>query len=432
MVPTVYEERVIGVIVLSKLGLDQFTEDDLRLLVIYGSFAAQAMANVATTEQLREQSDALARQLRSQRELLALTESLLTNMDHRAILDQLGERLGSLVPYDNLGIETYDPDANALHPIITRGSRADFYSTLKVPVSEGVTGWVFRTGEAALVKDMLADPRVRQIDALPPEAGSIIVVPLRGRDGVIGVIYLERLGDDPGNAFDEEAFDLAKLFGAHASIALQNAEVYQAVEVRARTDGLTGLMNHRTFQESLAQACKRGDRFSLIMADLDGFRRVNDTYLHQGGDRVLRAIAHGLERAGREADQVFRYGGDEFALILPATDTLGAQAVARKVARAIRRAALSAAAEAAGSIPVTASIGIATFPDDGHDREALLLAADRACFVAKRRGGGVVVTATEGRESAPRGRLTPTPVDMEARPANGSGRRREAAASVAG
>jgi len=432
VVPTIYEERVIGVIVLSKLGLHQFTEDDLRLLVIYASFAAQAMANAATTEQLRDQSQALARQLHSQRELLDLTESLLTSMDHRAILEQVGERLGTLVPYENLGIETYDPTTGTLRPIITRGSRADFYRTLKVPTDQGVTGWAFRHGEALLVRDMLADRRVMRTVELPAEAGSIIVAPLRGRDGIIGVIYLERLGADPADAFDEEALELVKLFAAHASIALQNAEVYHAAEVRAQTDGLTGLMNHMTFQESLAQAVKRGERFSMIMIDLDAFKRINDAYLHQGGDQALRAIAHGLQRAGREADQVFRYGGDEFALILPSTDAAGARAVARKVARAIRRAALSAAAEGVEPLPVTASIGIATFPEDGDDRHSILLAADRACFAVKRGGGDRVATAEEGRAIAGKVRLTvPTPVDTEPSPSRSRrGRRREAAASI--
>ena len=448
VVPTVYEEHVIGVIVLSKLGLHQFTDDDLRLLVIYASFAAQAMANAATTEQLRSQSEALARQLRSQRELLALTETLLTSMDYRAILEQVGDRLGVLVPYDNLGIEMYEPGTRSLRPIITRGTRADFYRTLHVPVDQGVTGWVFSTGEAALVRDMLDDPRVLRTDELPAEAGSIIVAPLRGRGGMVGVIYLERLGDDPANAFDAEAFELVKLFAAQASIALQNAELYEAVEVRARTDGLTGLMNHSTFQEMLTQLVARGERFSLLMLDLDGFKRVNEAYMHQGGDRVLRAIALGLERAGRETDHVFRYGGDEFALILPATDVEGARSVARKVARAIRRAAVRAAEPAVDPVPVTAAIGIATFPEDGADREAILLAADRACFVAKRAGGGRVVTGAEGREQAGSARLTiPTPVDVVAVGARSNGpgqasgkgrpgtrvrRRREAAASIAG
>jgi two-component system cell cycle response regulator len=434
VVPMIYEESVIGVLVLSKLGLRQFTEDDLRLLVIYASLAAQAMANAATNKELRDQSKALARQLRSQRELLDLTESLLTSMDYRAILEQVGARLGTLVPYDDLAVEISDPTGRILHPIITHGGRAEFYRTLTMPTDQGVTGWAFRHGEALLVKNMLVDPRVMSTDELPAEAGSIIVVPLRGRDGVIGVIYLERLGSDAREAFDEEAFDLVKLFAAHASIALQNAAVYEAVEVRARTDGLTGLMNHATFQESLGQAVKRGDRFSLIMLDLDGFKRVNDAYLHQGGDLVLRTIAHGLQRAGREADQVFRYGGDEFAVILPATDTEGARAVARKVARSIRRATLSAAGDGVEPQPVSASIGIATFPEDGADSESVLLAADRACFVAKRRGGGQIVTGAEARDHAGTVRLTvPTPVDTApAQPRPRRGRAREAAASIVG
>jgi diguanylate cyclase (GGDEF)-like protein len=432
VVPMIYEERVIGVLVLSKLGLRQFTEDDLRLLVIYASFAAQAMANAATNKELRDQSQALARQLRSQRELLDLTESLLTSMDYRAILEQVGDRLGKLVPYDDLAVEISEPGGQTLRPIITHGDRAEFYRTLTMPTDQGVTGWAFRHGEALLVKDMLADPRVLSTAELPAEPGSIIVVPLRGPDGVIGVIYLERLGTDR-EAFDEEAFDLVKLFAAHASIALQNAAVYEAVEVRARTDGLTGLMNHVTFKEALGQAVKRGEEFSLIYLDLDDFGTYNkiDPDFHLLGDRLLRAIAHELERAGREADQVFRYGGDEFTLLLPNTDPQGAHAVARKVARAIRRSTTN---EDNLPSPLTASVGVATFPEDGTDRDSILLAADQACSVAKRMGGNRVVTAVEGRVHARGARLTvPTPVDSEPEgPPTGAGRRREAAASIVG
>jgi diguanylate cyclase (GGDEF)-like protein len=430
VVPTIYEERVIGVIVLSKLGLHQFTDDDLRLLVIYASFAAQAMANAATTEQLRDQSQALARQLRSQRELLALTESLLTSMDARAILEAVGDSLGTLVPYDNLGIETFDPATGCLHPIITRGTRADFYSTLTVPAGQGVTGWVFQHGEAALVRDMLSDSRVMSTPELPAEAGSIIVVPIRGRSGMLGVIYMERLGDDPNDAFDEEAFDLTKLFAAHASIALQNAELYSAAETRARTDGLTGLMNQTTFKDALAHAIRRGDRFSLIYLDLDDFGAHNKgPDKHQLGDDILRSIAHGLQRAGRESDHVYRYGGDEFTLLLPNTDASGAHAVARKVARAIRRVAPE---DAALSRPVTASIGVATFPEDGDTEYTILLAADRASSAAKERGGNRVISASDTHGIDRLASLTvPTPVESEPE-APAAALRREVAASIAG
>src|SRR5918999_264683 len=125
--PMVYEDQVLGVLVLSKLGLGQFTDDDLRLLVIYASFAAQAMANADATERLREQSQALERQVRSQRELLQITESILTTLDSPAVLDQIADRLGELVGYDNISIEVYDRVARILRPLTARGVNAEDY-----------------------------------------------------------------------------------------------------------------------------------------------------------------------------------------------------------------------------------------------------------------------------------------------------------------
>jgi diguanylate cyclase (GGDEF)-like protein/excisionase family DNA binding protein len=414
VVPAVYEEQVIGVIVLSKLGLHQFSDDDQRLLVIYASFAAQAMAVARATEQLRDRSLALARQLRSQRELLALTESLLTSMDHRAILEQIADRLGVIVPFDVLAIKMYDPAVGALRTIIARGLHPDVHLAHTVPPDQGVSGWVFTHSEPQIVRDMLTDPRVLVSEDMPATPGSLIAVPLRGREGTIGVIFLERQSPDPAAAFDEEAFELVKLFAAHASIALRNAAVYEAVAVRARTDGLTGLMNHATFKEMLATAVQRGESFSLLMIDLDAFKRYNDRFLHEGGDRLLAALAAVLRRTGREKDLAFRYGGDEFCLILPDTDRDGARSVARKVARAIRRASLSVG-EGSTPVAVTASIGVATFPEDGADRRAILLAADRASYVAKRQGGNRIVTAAAGRAAVGDVPLkVPTPVDSAA------------------
>ena len=105
LAPMVFDDQVLGVLVLSKLGLDRFTDDDLRLLVIYASFAAQAMANADTTERLREQTLALERQLRGQRELLQITESILTTLDARGVLESITDRLGSLIACDNVAIE---------------------------------------------------------------------------------------------------------------------------------------------------------------------------------------------------------------------------------------------------------------------------------------------------------------------------------------
>ena len=409
LAPMTFDDQVIGVLVLSKLGLDQFTDDDLRLLEIYASFAAQAFVNADSTQLLRERSAALERQLRNQRELLQITESILTTLDPVGVLDKITDRLGNLVHYDNISIEVYDRRANVLTPLTARGVNAEDYLQPWEPGETGVATWVLQHNEPLLVVDELADPRVLQFDSTGPVDGSLIVVPLRGREGVSGVLTLERLGRE--DRFDEEEFELVKLFAAQVSIALNNAEIHRAVEIRARSDDLTGLLNHGTFQEFLVQRVREGGPFSLIMLDLDDFRAINNELGHQAGDRLLRAIADALLHAGRDTDHVFRYGGDEFAFLLPGTDGSGALRVADRARDAVRRVAAQPVWTASGTV-VSASIGVATFPIDGASAESVLLAADRACYVAKRIGRGRIATAAEGLAQAAEISLQePTPVD---------------------
>jgi diguanylate cyclase (GGDEF)-like protein/excisionase family DNA binding protein len=408
LAPMVFDDQVLGVLVLSKLGLEQFGDDDLRLLVIYAGFAAQAIANADTTERLREQTLALERQLRGQRELLLITESLLTTLDSRGVLESITERLGGLIACDNVAIEVADPATGLLTPLTARGIHAAQYLESWAEGETGIATWVVEHNEPVLIQDERNDPRVnhfREAAAADPLDGSLIVVPLLGRGGAIGVLTIERLG--LGNAFTPEEFELVQLFAAQVSIALQNAEVFQAVEIRARTDDLTGLLNHGTFGEWLERSVRDGSTFSLIMLDLDDFRNVNNDLGHQAGDKLLRRIAGELVRAGRDTDLVFRYGGDEFAFLLPDTDDVGALQVAERARRAVSGTDSS----------VSASIGVATFPTDGETATDVLLAADRACFVAKRGGRDRVVTAAEGLAQAAELSLQPpTPVDSAALP----------------
>ena len=413
LAPMLFEDRVVGVIVLSKLGLNQFTDDDLRLLVIYASFAAQAMANADATERLEAQSTKLARQLRSQQELLGITESILATLDPSVVLEQIADRLGGLVSHHNLVIERYEPLTNELRPLVARGPDAGAHMGRTWPADAGIRGWVVAHGEGQLVADELADPRVESPGTTGPRPGSIIVVPLRGLDRIAGVLMLERF--DERNRFSEEEFDLVKLFAAQASIALRNAEIHRAVEIRAETDALTDLLNHGTFTQQLAAAVLRADPFSLLMLDLDDFKKYNDAGGHQAGDSLLRGIALTLRTSVRETDLVFRYGGDEFVLLLPGTDARGALAVAQKVHAAVRAVGRPdpSLAPATG---VTASIGVATYPADGADLPSILLAADRACYLSKRRGRNCISTASEGLALAGTFLLTtPTPVDEPGR-----------------
>ena len=410
LAPMLYEDDVLGVLVLSKLGLHQFREDDLRLLVIYASFAAQAFANADATGLLRAQSDALARQLANQRALLQVTESILTTLDPRSILDQVADRLSDLVGYDNLSIELLDRASGLLRPLTAIGVHAAEYLEPWQPGEEGLATWVVAHNEPTLVQDERNDPRVLQFRGTGTVDGSLICLPLRGREGATGVLTLERLGLEHG--YTEEEFELVQLFAAQVSIALQNAEVHRAVELRAQTDDLTALLNHGTFQDWLGRSVLAREPFSLIMLDLDDFKEVNDALGHQAGDLLLAEISRAIEAAGRETDRVFRYGGDEFALILAGTDAASALGVGERVRAAVHALGEPGTRWADAGMLVSVSIGVATFPRDGVTAEEILLAADRACFVAKRTGHGLIATADEGLAIARDFAFKePTPID---------------------
>jgi GAF domain-containing protein len=204
LAPMVHEGVCLGVVVLVKFGLRQFTEDDLRLLVIYASFAAQAMANADATARLREQSSALERQLRAQRELLRVTESILTTLDQRVLLEQITERLGSLIRCDNIAIEAVDRPSGLLRPLTARGIHAHEYLAPWAAGETGIATWVVEHNEPVLIDDERVDGRINHFRSMGPVEGSLIVVPLPGPQGAVGVLTLERLGNVAG--FDRQEF----------------------------------------------------------------------------------------------------------------------------------------------------------------------------------------------------------------------------------
>jgi diguanylate cyclase (GGDEF)-like protein/excisionase family DNA binding protein len=403
VVPMVFEGRAVGVIALSKLGKDQFSNDDLQTMTIFAGYAAQAIANATAYERLELQSAELARQLQSQRRLLEINERLLSSLEQGEVLESIADGLRSVVSYDNLSIYSADEAHRILVPVLTRERHAEEVQRYIVPFGRGLMGWAVEHGEPILANDALSDPRAMQIPGTPNDPEAIVVVPLLAEGSVIGCLNISRVGGEEAH-FSQADFELVKLFAGQASIALRNAEAHQAVSVRADTDALTGLGNHGAFQRTLAdvlsspethgRGIRRTDRsdpgpVALLMMDLDRFKAYNDRLGHPAGDALLHAVGNAIYGAARSEDRVFRYGGDEFALILPGVDAAGAVIVAERVRAAVCRLTVKE------PNPVSITLGIAAFPADATDKNDLIAAADTALYYGKQSGEDRIVRIDE-------------------------------------
>ena len=392
VVPMLYESKVLGVIVLSQLGFGRFTPDDLQTMTIFAGYAAQAVANATAYERLAEQSEQLARQLDSQRRLLEINERLLSALDPSEVFQTIADGLRAVVRYDNLSIYRTDRDARVLRPVLTRERFAEEVSRYLIPFGRGLMGWVVEHGEPVLANDALSDPRVVQIPGTPEEPEALIVVPLIFDGEVIGAMNVSRIGSGD-ISFSAADFELVKLFAGQASIALRNADEHHAVAQRADTDALTGMGNHGAFQRVLAAAIESAGAVEgsvgLLMMDLDRFKGYNDALGHPAGDRLLHAIATAIYGAARSEDRVFRYGGDEFALVLAGIEAADIGHVAERVRRAVAR--VTEGSEHA----VTITVGVAMYPDDAADKNDLIAAADTALYFGKQAGEDRVVRADE-------------------------------------
>ena len=228
---------------------------------------------------------------------------------------------------------------------------------------------------------------------------SLLVLPLLVKDEVVGTFTVAARR---AFAFPTDRREMLGVIANQVAISLQNARMYQALEEQATTDGLTGLVNHRTFQERFSAMLGRADRHkfpvSMILTDIDHFKKVNDTHGHPVGDEVLRRVAAILGASARKIDIVARYGGEEFAIVLEATDRAGARQLAERIRGDVAQQAFQSSK---GTFQVTLSLGVASYPDDAPAKDVIIARADESLYAAKHGGRNRTVCAADLEKTKP-------------------------------
>jgi diguanylate cyclase (GGDEF)-like protein/putative nucleotidyltransferase with HDIG domain len=218
-----------------------------------------------------------------------------------------------------------------------------------------------------------------------------VLLPIKTKHKLIAILAVSK--KYRRGSYGSDDIDLLMTLASEAAVVIENAQIYDRARQRANTDELTGLFNHRHFHERLdeeiARSARFGKVFSLLFMDVDRFKNYNDAYGHLVGDEVLKQLGRVIDESVRNIDICFRYGGDEFAVLLPETPLKGASQVATRI-----RKAVETQTELKG-IPQTSSIGVASWPTDGVMREEIIRAADAALYYAKQLGTNKVVLACE-------------------------------------
>ena len=325
------------------------------------------------------------------RRLADVFRDVLSEQSLHALLERIADTVAELVPYDSLIIYEAEESQRLLTPVLARDEWSDQIMESTCDYGVGITGWAVEHQEAVLSNRVHEDPRVSSMPGTKLEPEAMIAIPLVSRDRVKGCLNIYRQG--PTAEFTEEEFELAKRFSDAAALAIDNAKLLSILEQQALTDPLTGLYNHRHFQERLRSELQRASRSkdstALLMLDIDDFKKVNDVYGHSTGDQMLVAIADVLKETVRASDVPARIGGEEFAVILPSCDAGDALGLATRLLGRFGELNFD---ELGG---VSVSLGISQGPEHAMNARELLSYAEAAMLTAKAKGGNRVILFDE-------------------------------------
>ena len=319
-----------------------------------------------------------------------LARSLTESFDLDAILRTILDHMERFIDAELWTLLMLDQGTQELYYALAAGGEEIALRDLRVKVGEGVAGWVAQHGETLIVPEALDDPRLHTPHtARLRSVRSVIALPLRGRKGTHGVI--EILNPRAGQLTDYTIAFL-HILADHAAIAIENAHDVARIQQLTITDDTTGLFNVRHLYDILGRELERGQRegkpVSLAFIDLDQFKLVNDVHGHLVGSELLASTGRRLQELSRAQDTCYRYGGDEFVILMPATNGYAAMEQATALHRALldTRFMMKSGLE----LTVSASIGLSTAPQDGTTVHTIIGAADTRMYAVKSNGRGHV------------------------------------------
>jgi diguanylate cyclase (GGDEF)-like protein len=321
-------------------------------------------------------------QLRTMGEVVRTANSML---EPEALISYVMERVRLLARSEAWSLLLLDETEEWLIFREALGALSHGLKDIRLRVGEGIAGQVARTGFPLLVNDVEKSPYFNaEMDRITGfHTRSVLCVPLRSRDKTLGV--LEVINKVGGVDFTESDLDTVLLFSEPVAVALENAFMFQKIKQLSLVDDLTQLYNARYLRQALEVEITRGRRYdypvAVLFLDLDGFKQVNDRYGHLVGSDTLKVVGTILKDLVRNVDIVARYGGDEFTLILPNTDSEGAMLVAQRLRQAISEH--DYAADPGYQFTLSASFGVSCFPVHGDTPDRLIQRADQAMYRVK-------------------------------------------------
>jgi diguanylate cyclase (GGDEF)-like protein len=334
--------------------------------------------------------------------LLEIAAATNASEDLDRLLESIASELGRLVPVDRADAAFVEDGVMHAAIIVPRDPAGRRTAVERLPVDDSHhLGYVLGSGRPLWRNDLGTELRFRET---LPRGGmrSDMTIPLRARGQVTGAL---RVACRRRHAYEPEEFEVLSRLADVMAMAVENQRLLQVTRRMAEVDGLTGVCNRRHFQALLARETERalasGEPLSLVLADVDHFKQVNDRHGHPAGDSALQHVARILSRRPRRSDVVARYGGEEFAVLLPGTGAEVAKGLAEELRREIETAP-APIVPGAPPVTVTASFGVATLPDHAGREADLVAAADRALYRAKQAGRNRVEVAVSAQTETPR------------------------------